>query len=140
VPSRTVRWTRAPIEWPARRRVPVGERRDPLPDWPAFDAADLTDLDEGLRAAFRERAIPEPLHVAIDRQSLHNDARYDIPVTIIACEFTSDRVRSWIAQGDPSVRELASIRSVDLIDLPTGHWPQFTRPADLSAAILTALS
>jgi len=71
---------------------------------------------------------------------LHNDARYDIPVTIIACEFTSDRVRSWIAQGDPSVRELASIRSVDLIDLPTGHWPQFTRPADLSAAILTALS
>jgi pimeloyl-ACP methyl ester carboxylesterase len=106
----------------------------PLPDWSAFDDADVTDLDEGLRA------VPQPLHVAIDRQSLPNDARYDIPVTLIACEFTSDQVRSWIAQGDPSVRELSRIHSVDLIDLPTGHWPQFTRPEGLSAAILAALS
>ena len=26
----------------------------------------------------------------------------------------------------------------DIVDLPTGHWPQFTRPADLGAAIAAA--
>src|SRR5712691_6716294 len=29
---------------------------------------DLIDLDDGLRAAFRERAIPTPVHVASDPQ------------------------------------------------------------------------
>ena len=33
----------------------------PLPAWEEFDDADLTDLDEELRAAFRARAIPEPV-------------------------------------------------------------------------------
>ena len=28
---------------------------------------------------------------------------------------------------------------VDYVDLPTGHWPQFTRPAELGAAILAAV-
>jgi pimeloyl-ACP methyl ester carboxylesterase len=112
----------------------------PLPDWSLFDDADLTDLDEGLRAAFRERAIPSPLHVAIDRQSLHNDDRYNVPVTVITCEFPSQQMREWIAQDHPYVRELAKIRSVEIVDLPTGHWPQFTRPRDLAQAILSAIA
>jgi hypothetical protein len=33
------------------------------------------------------------------------------------------------------VRELAKIRDVEYVDLPTGHWPQFTRPGDLARAI-----
>jgi hypothetical protein len=28
---------------------------------------------------------------------------------------------------------------VDFVDLPTGHWPQFTRPADLAQAILASV-
>jgi hypothetical protein len=28
---------------------------------------------------------------------------------------------------------------VDYVDLPTGHWPQFTKPAELGAAILAAV-
>jgi hypothetical protein len=27
----------------------------------------------------------------------------------------------------------------DLVDLPTGHWPQFTRPGDLGQAILASI-
>jgi len=45
----------------------------------------------------------------------------------------------WIDQGHPYVRELAQIREVDFIDLPTGHWPQFTRPRDLGEAILASV-
>ncbi len=45
-------------------------------------------------------------------------------------------MRRWIAEGDPFVGELTRVTSVDYIDLPTGHWPQFTRPGDLARAIL----
>jgi hypothetical protein len=44
-----------------------------------------------------------------------------------------------IAGGHPFVAELGRIRDVDYVDLPTGHWPQFTKPAALGAAILAAV-
>ena len=111
----------------------------PLPDWSVFEDADLVDLDDELRAAFRARAIPTPVHVARDPLHLTDQRRYDVPVTIIACEFPSELLRKWIEEGHPRVRELAKIRDVEYVDLPTGHWPQFTRPDDLSRAILVSI-
>ncbi len=111
----------------------------PLPDWSLFEEEDLVDLDDELRAAFRERAIPSPVHVTSDPQQLSDERRYDVPVTVIACEFPSAMLREWMEQGHPYVRELAKIRDVDYNDLPTGHWPQFTRPEELGRAILASV-
>jgi pimeloyl-ACP methyl ester carboxylesterase len=111
----------------------------PLPDWSLFDDADLRDLDDDLRAAFRARAVPEPTGVAYDRQVLTDERRYEVPATVIACEFSSDQLREWIAQGHPYVAELAAVRDVEYVDLPTGHWPQFTKPVELGKAILAAV-
>jgi pimeloyl-ACP methyl ester carboxylesterase len=108
----------------------------PLPDWSLFEDEDLVDLGDDLRAAFRARAIPTPAHVASDPQHLADERRYDVPVTVIACEFPSELLRKWIEGGHPYVRELAKIREVDYVDLPTGHWPQFTRPRELGSTIL----
>jgi pimeloyl-ACP methyl ester carboxylesterase len=119
--------------------LPAENGEVPLPDWSLFEEEDLVDLDDKLRAAFRERAIPSPVHVARDPQQLSDERRYDVPITVIACEFPSAMVREWIAQGNPYVRELAKIRNVDYIDLPTGHWPQFTRPAELGRSILASV-
>jgi pimeloyl-ACP methyl ester carboxylesterase len=121
-------------------RLPASDGEVPLPDWSAFDEADLVDLDDGLRAAFQERAIPTPAHVARDPQQLSDERRYDVPVTVIACEFPSSLLRDWIEQGHPYVRELAAIRDVEYVDLPTGHWPQLTRPEDLGRAIVASLA
>jgi pimeloyl-ACP methyl ester carboxylesterase len=119
--------------------LPAENGEVPLPDWSLFEEEDLVDLDPGLRAAFRERAIPSPAHVSSDPQQLFDERRYDVPVTVIACEFTSATIRGWMEQDQPAVRELAKIREVDYIDLPTGHWPQFTRPEDLGRAILASV-
>ena len=62
-----------------------------------------------------------------------------MPATVIACEFSSATLRKFIEQGHPYVRELAMIRDVDYIDVPTGHWPQFTRPEELGRAILNSI-
>jgi hypothetical protein len=44
-------------------------------------------------------------------------------VTVIATEFTSAMLWTWMAQGAQPVRELTKIRDVTCVDLPTGHWP-----------------
>lgn len=119
--------------------LPVVGDEIPLPDWSVFEEEDLVDLDDGLRARFRERAIPQPAKVATDRQVLGDDRRYDVPATVIACEFPTSMLRELMEQDHPHTAELARIRSVDLVDLPTGHWPQFTKPAALTAAILEAI-
>jgi len=112
----------------------------PLPDWSLFGDEDLVDLGDALRAMFRQRAIPTPVHVARDPQPrLHDERRYGVPVTVIACEYPTATFREWIAQGHPYVRELAKARDVEWVDLPTGHWPQFTRPVDLGQAILASV-
>jgi pimeloyl-ACP methyl ester carboxylesterase len=119
--------------------LPADNGEVPLPDWSLFDDEDLVDLDDDLRAAFRKRAIPSPEHVARDPQQLSDDRRYDVPATVIACEFPSAKLREWMADGEPNLQELARLRTVDYVDLPTGHWPQFTRPEELGQAILAAI-
>jgi pimeloyl-ACP methyl ester carboxylesterase len=119
--------------------LPAANGEVPLPDWSLFEEEDLVDLDDGLRAAFRERAIPSPVHVSSDPQQLSDERRYQVPVTVIACEFPSAMLREWIGQGQSYVRELAKIRDVTYVDLPTGHWPQFTRPEELGRAIFAGV-
>ena len=111
----------------------------PLPAWSVFDEDELVDLDDELRAAFRGRAIPSPAHVTRDPQQLSDERRYDVPATVITCEFPSAMLREWIEQGHPGVQELAKIRDVEYLDLPTGHWPQFTRPEELGRVILASV-
>ena len=90
-------------------------------------------------AAFRDRAIPSPEGVTRGPQRLSDERRYDVPVTVIATEFTSEMLRQWIEQGAEPVREFTRIKDVEYVDLPTGHWPQFTRPDDLALVILASV-
>jgi pimeloyl-ACP methyl ester carboxylesterase len=119
--------------------LPVVDGEIPLPDWSAFEAADLVDLDEGLRERFRSIAIPEPAAVARDTQVLDDDRRYHVPITVITSEFPAESIRRLMAESHPYVAELAKVRDAEIVDLPTGHWPQFTRPRDLATAILAAV-
>lgn len=111
----------------------------PLPPWDGFEDADLVDLTDELRASFRARAIPQPKGVAYGRQRLHDIRRYDVPATVIACEFPSSLLTEWIDASHPFTEELARIRDIEYVDLPTGHWPQFTKPVELGQAILAAV-
>jgi pimeloyl-ACP methyl ester carboxylesterase len=117
---------------------PVENGEIPMPDWSAFEDEELVDLDDEARAEFRERAIPSPGRLTRDPHRLTDERRYEVPVTVVATEFTSAMLREWIEQDLAPVRELAKIRDVRHVDLPTGHWPQFTRPEELGRAILAS--
>lgn len=111
----------------------------PLPDWSFFDEEMVADLDEEQRAALRERAIPVPERVVSDPQRLSDERRYDVPATLITCEYSGAQLREWMAQGAPGTEELAKLRDVEYVDLGSGHWPQLTRPGDLGQAILASI-
>lgn len=119
--------------------LPVVNGEIPLPDWNVFEDEDLVDLDDDLREAFRARSIPTPKGAAFDVQKLGDERRFDVPITVICCEFSSNMVQAWVEQGVPFAKELARVKDVAYIDLPTGHWPQFTKPAELADAILSAV-
>jgi pimeloyl-ACP methyl ester carboxylesterase len=120
-------------------QLPIVDDEIPLPAWSLFDDEELVDLDDRRRDAFRARSLPEPVGVAYDRFALTDDRRYEVPATIVCCALQSAQLREWIAQDSPYVAELAAMRDVTYVDLPTGHWPQLTKPKELAQAILGAL-
>lgn len=103
-----------------------------LLEWDDFDDADLIDLTDEQRDEFRRRAVPEPGAVPGGAIELADDPRrLSVPATIVACEFTPADLRSWVDGGSPVVSEVARLERLDVVELPTGHWPMFTRPAEL---------
>lgn len=95
-------------------------------------------VDPSLAGLYR-RMTENSSHVLDEVQRLTDDRRFDVPVTVVANEFTADDVRRWMAANIDPARELLMIREVSLVDLPSGHWPQIERPADLSRIILDAI-
>jgi pimeloyl-ACP methyl ester carboxylesterase len=121
-------------------KLPVVNGEIPLPDWTVFGDEDLADLDDDLRERFRATAIPEPVGVAKDHQVLHDPRRYDVPITVITCEFPAEMLRDLMAKDHWYTAELARVHDVTFVDLPTGHWPMFTKPAELRTALVAALA
>ncbi len=119
--------------------IPIVDHELPLPDWGFFEDEDLVDLTDELREQFRARAVPEPVGVGYDRSSFTSERRRDVPSTVICCEFPSKLIGEWIEQGAPFVREIAQMKHIEYVDLPTGHWPQFTKPTELGQILLEAV-
>jgi pimeloyl-ACP methyl ester carboxylesterase len=122
--------------------LPVVDGEVPLPDWDDFrhdGARDLDDFTDEQLDAFRARAVPIPVGAAQDHQVLTDDRRFAVPVTLISTTYTREEVEGAIAAGVPYFAEIPHIADVTIVELPTSHWPQFTKPAELSRAILDAV-
>jgi pimeloyl-ACP methyl ester carboxylesterase len=95
----------------------------------------LEGLSEEQLETFRRRAVPEPGGVLREAPRLTNDARLDIPTTAIATGYTSEQYKDAIKQGYAWLGGFAELRNVDWVDLPTSHWPMWSRPQELAAVI-----
>lgn len=95
----------------------------------------LSGLNEAQLQTFRERAVPEPGHVVRGSAELTNDARLDIPSTVICTAFTADQYREAVDEGYGFLVGLRDLRNLTYVDLPTSHWPMWSRPHDLAGII-----
>jgi len=92
----------------------------------------LDGLSEEQLATFRNRAVPEPGGVLREAIELTNDARLDVPSTVICTAYTSAEYKDAVKQGYDFVAGLAELRDVTYVDLPTSHWPMWSRPHELA--------
>jgi pimeloyl-ACP methyl ester carboxylesterase len=123
---------------PATAAMDPDVQGDDLPLPPPEKLAEEENLDglsEEQLATFRQRAVPEPAGVLRDAPELTNDARLEVPTTAIATGYTSDQYKDAIAQGYAWLGGFAELRNVTWVDLPTSHWPMWSRPKDLAAII-----
>jgi pimeloyl-ACP methyl ester carboxylesterase len=108
----------------------------PFPGWTPFEGPDSADLDQAARDRIAATMIPVPESVTRGVVHLGDERRYDVPVLLVCPEFTPAQAREWIEAGD--VPELAKARELDMVDLDSGHWPMFTRPAELATMLAHA--
>ena len=105
-------------------------------DWEELAAEENLDgLSEEQLETFRERAVPEPGGVLREAPELTNDGRLDIPTTAIATGYTSDQYKEAIKQGQTWLGGFADLRNITWVDLPTSHWPMWSRPQELAGVI-----
>jgi pimeloyl-ACP methyl ester carboxylesterase len=106
--------------------------------WEDIEAEEnLEGLTEEQKEMFRRRAVPEPGGLLREGAVLTNDARRDIPSTFICTGFTSEQYQTY-AREHPDWAFLAGIpelRNTTWIDLPTSHWPMWSRPQELAGII-----
>jgi hypothetical protein len=101
--------------------------------WKEIEAEEnLSELTEQQKETFRERAVPEPGGVLRDAPSLTNEARLDIPSTAICTGYSSDDYKAAAKEGYAWLGGFAELRDITWVDLPTSHWPMWSRPKELA--------
>lgn len=110
---------------------------DKLFNWEEVAAEENLDgLTEAQLETFRRRAVPVPGGVLRESVQLTNEARRDVPSTMICTGFPSGDYQKYASETDwawlAGVREL---RNLTYVDLPTSHWPMWSRPRELAEII-----
>jgi pimeloyl-ACP methyl ester carboxylesterase len=95
----------------------------------------LDGLSEEQLESFRRRAVPQPGGVLREGAELTNEARLDLPTVLICTAFTSEQYKESAGKGYAFLAGLAELRDVTYVDLPTGHWPMWSRPKELAEII-----
>lgn len=106
--------------------------------WSEIEANESLDgLSEAQKATFRQRAVPEPGGLLREGIALTNDARRDIPSTLVCTTFSAEQYQSYAREHPdwPFLAGIPELRNATWIDLPTSHWPMWSRPQDLAKII-----
>ena len=107
-------------------------------NWEEVEAEEnLYGLTAEQLETFRQRAVPEPGALLREPVELTNDARRDIPSTLICTGYTAEQYQTY-AREHPEWSFLAGIPELNdatWVDLPTSHWPMWSRPAELAQII-----
>jgi hypothetical protein len=106
----------------------------PLPSWEELDE-NLDGLSAEQLETFRRRAVPEPGAALREGPELTNERRLDVPSIVVCTSFTSEQYKAAVGEGWAWPGGLAELRDVSYVDLPTSHWPMWSRPKELAALI-----
>ncbi|MEV7692087.1 alpha/beta hydrolase [Microbacterium sp. NPDC089189] len=119
---------------------PVVDGVIPFPAWDFFDDADIADLDTETRTLMASMAHSVPARVPTDPVSLRDDRRHRIPLTVLSGQADATAFAAMLAQWPSYAAEWNAIDTSEVRVLGSGHWPQYSKPAALGAAIVDAIA
>jgi pimeloyl-ACP methyl ester carboxylesterase len=118
---------------------PVVDGVVPFPGWDSFEEVEAADLDEATRADVAARALSVPARVPTDPVDLGDERRRAVPVTMLTGTMPASDLREIIAKAPAWAAELVAVEDLTIHELHSGHWPQFSQPDNVAAAILSAV-
>lgn len=118
---------------------PVVDGVIPFPGWDFFDEPDVADLDEPTRIRAAGRTASVPARVPTDPLPLGDERRHQVPVTVLSGAADPQTFIAMLAEWPPYADEFARVRDTEIVHLGSGHWPQFSQPDRLGAAIVAAV-
>jgi pimeloyl-ACP methyl ester carboxylesterase len=95
----------------------------------------LDGLTDEQMETFRQRAVPVPGGVLREKIDLTNDARLDVPTTVICTGYTSQQYKDAAKEGYAWLAGLNEVRNITWVELPTSHWPMWSKPKELAQII-----
>lgn len=114
--------------------------RLPLPSWKEMDEGNnLKDLTEKDKQRIEKLATAQPFNASRQKISLKNPARRALPKVVVLTTFTTAQVKALVDSGAPLFQELTD-PNLTFVELPTGHYPMFSRPTELTKILLETLS
>ncbi len=110
--------------------------RLPMPPFEVLGlSSNLNGLDEGLRDALRARATPQPFGTYTQRLAGPTEPGPGVDRVLVACH-------DFMGLLDAGLPMLAYLNQPPWrrFDLPTGHWPMLSAPAELAGILDAAVS
>jgi len=118
---------------------PIVDGVVPFPGWDSFEEAEVADLDAATRASVEARTRSVPARVPTDSLRLSDERRRRVPTTMLTGTVSEAEIRRFIGEAPDWAAELAALEDLEIVELNSGHWPQFSMPDELGAAILAAV-
>jgi pimeloyl-ACP methyl ester carboxylesterase len=129
-----------PPEQQAANAALVAESGDgwllPPPPWEEIAAGD-PDIDDAAITALKSQSVPQPWGTATAPARL-TGAWQRLPRLGILCSFTEEQVKG-MAAAVPLFQHMAT-GDWRYVELPTWHWPMFSRPDELTDILHHAAS
>ncbi len=108
-----------------------------FPGWSTFEGPDIVDLSPDMRARLERLFQPVSALVTQQVMTFHDPARYDVPVTVVCPEFSSDQALEWVDAG--YLPDVSALRDITYVDLESGHWPMVSCPERFASCLLEIL-
>lgn len=118
---------------------PIVDGVIPFPGWEFFEEPEIADLDAQTRERVAAGMRSVPAQVPTDPIQLGDERRRLIPVTMLTGTVPAAEIRGYIDAAPDWAAELAALKDLTIVELHSGHWPQFSQPERLSAAIVSAV-
>lgn len=111
----------------------------PFPGWESFPPEEVADLDTEQRHDATSFTSTIPEHVMSEGVTLSDPARFDIPVTLLMGSLDADGLEAELTNWGAFADEYRAIKDTEVVKIESGHWPQFSKPAELAQHIVRAV-